>query len=340
LLKDLHTPGGTLCNNNRIDLVSLADGDVLTVGQTRIQVAIQVPPSRNDDSGCGLEWTEPTKFSKPYRLALEHTDQSWTIQEAVIVAGRDKHVSVHLDHEAVSARHAIFFRFAGGLAISDVGSRSGISVNGSSCLMGKLSDGDRIGFGPLILSVDSCPQPPPGTDPQRADPGETPAGTPLISGGPDPTSALAKIEADLTTLEGHITSSWARLNSLESQNLAEEAKRSRRQSDLAAREAALDARDAMLRGQMHDLARFHEQLTARERELAAQVAQIQIMRDDWTAAEHALAQRKAEFEKQLEDLRRREHVFAQRWARLSTLTCPHCGSPLHLAHLTSPDSPG
>jgi len=45
LLKDLHTPDGTRLNGRLIDLVHLADGDVITVGQTRIEIAITAQAS-------------------------------------------------------------------------------------------------------------------------------------------------------------------------------------------------------------------------------------------------------------------------------------------------------
>ena len=41
LLKDLHTEAGTLCNSKGVDLIVLRDGDLVQIGSTLIQVAIQ-----------------------------------------------------------------------------------------------------------------------------------------------------------------------------------------------------------------------------------------------------------------------------------------------------------
>src|SRR3990172_11824147 len=56
LLKDLHTSSGTQLNKTRVNLAVLADGDVITLGDTTIQVAIQFPESNLDDSGFGMKF--------------------------------------------------------------------------------------------------------------------------------------------------------------------------------------------------------------------------------------------------------------------------------------------
>jgi len=153
LLKDLHTAHGTTCNKTGVDLVVLKDGDVVTVGNTRIQVAIQIPENNNDDSGCGLEYVDPTRFSQPITVRLDHTDQHWTLEEAVTLIGRHSDAAVRVDHEDISARHAVLFRFAGAPAVFDLGSRTGIGVNGQRCTSAGLASGDRIAIGPCTLSL-------------------------------------------------------------------------------------------------------------------------------------------------------------------------------------------
>ncbi|MEK7757552.1 MAG: FHA domain-containing protein, partial [Planctomycetota bacterium] len=73
LLKDLHTSSGTQLNKTRVNLAVLADGDVITLGDTTIQVAIQVPDGGSDDSGFGMKFADPTKFPGPVSLHLIHT---------------------------------------------------------------------------------------------------------------------------------------------------------------------------------------------------------------------------------------------------------------------------
>ena len=153
LLKDLHTSKGTLRNKEPVDLTVLGDGDVISVGNTKVQIAIKAPEIENDDSGCGIEFVEPTKFPQPVRLRLEHTDRQWHAEEAVTLIGRHKDAPVRLENEDVSTRHAVLFRFANGPAIFDLGSRTGVSTNAEPCTVAGLRGGDRIGVGPYTLLV-------------------------------------------------------------------------------------------------------------------------------------------------------------------------------------------
>ncbi|MEK6676799.1 MAG: FHA domain-containing protein [Planctomycetota bacterium] len=153
LLKDLQTSGGTFCNKGLATLIPLSDGDVITVGETRIQIAIQVPLPGNDDSGCELEYSDPTKFLKPVFLTLEHTDQRWQIDDAVAFIGRHEKADIRLDNDDISVRQAVLFRFCGEPAIFDFGGRTSLSVNGRRCNMATLVHGDRVGLGGLTLLV-------------------------------------------------------------------------------------------------------------------------------------------------------------------------------------------
>jgi hypothetical protein len=105
------------------------------------------------------------------------------------------------------------------------------------------------------------------------------------------------------------------------------------QGGLTGRETEFEARDAALRGQLHDVSCFHEQVLARERGLAAQAALIQADRDTLAAAQKACADCEAGLAKRDEELHRREHVLAQRWSRLQTIICPHCAKPVNLGQV-------
>ena len=363
LLKDLHTSRGTLRNREQVDLVFLNDGDVITVGSTKIQVAIRVPENENDDSGCGTEFVEPTRLSHPVTLHFEHTDKSWQIEDAVILIGQHNQAAVRLDHEKVSSRHAVFFRFADGPAIFDLENRTGISVNGAALSIANLANGDHVGIGPCTLLVQTsnpktvelqggpCPEldaspqdqgrsvhePNAANDPNRIRepvPGcssTTGTVTPeaaAMQGNPLP--ALAQIGTDLNALHTNIAESWERLNTWQSRLQDDETELNKRNQDLAEREAELDAKDAALRGHLHDVTQYSEQIAAREKELAAQLSHIQEERDRAMEARTGLEEREEEIARRAAELKRREHVIAQRWARLLSANCPHCGQSLRV----------
>ncbi len=376
LLKDLHTSSGTQCNNNPVDLVALKDGDVITVGGTRIQIAIRSTDAdaQKDDSGCGMEFVEPTKFPQPIAVRLEHTDNTWQIEDAVVLLGRHSNAGIRIDHADVSTRHALVFMCNNEPAVFDLGSRTGVGVNGNPCAVSALCTGDRVSIGPLLLAIGAVQapavdvatieiprknfaartspntaEPPvtlaadtPGTTPASPSPGNPqdvravappPMPRPAAPGeaGPSPSAGLAHIEEELGKLQGSISDSWERLNRWQTQLREDAEKLNKQGADLSARETELDAKDAALRGQLHDLTRYHEQITARERELAAQLARIQSEQDKLTAAQADLVKRESEIARRTDELQRREHVLAQRWARLLAATCPHCGKALRPA---------
>ena len=364
LLKDLHTSKGTLCNRDNVDLVLLNDGDVISVGNTKIQVAIHAPENENDDSGCGVAFVEPTKMPQPVRLHFEHTDKSWEIEDALILIGRHNNATIRLDHQDVSTRHALLFRFADQPVIFDLGSRTGIGVNGAATTMATLRQGDRVGIGPCTLTVEASD--PRAVELQRSGPSqnnhvpqEDPANparrsetasdvsqtrepadktTPPTSAAPpvpgeiagDPLPALSDIGAGLNNLQSNIAESWERLNVWQSRLLEDETELNKRNQDLATRKEELDAKDAALRGHLHDITQYSEQIAAREQELAAQLTHIQEERDQTTKARSELEEREKELARHTDELKRREHVLAQRWARLQSATCPHCRKPLRV----------
>ncbi|MBI4718160.1 MAG: FHA domain-containing protein [Planctomycetes bacterium] len=348
--------------------MELHDGDVITVGGTRIQVAIRFPESDKEDSACGLQYVEPTRFAKPLLVRLEFTDTSWRIENAVALIGRHAEAAIRLDHVDVSTRHALLFRFADGAGIFDLGSRTGIGINGAPCSLAALGPGDRVGIGPCMLAVggidapcvelpsppsgagivppSAAPEAPVATDPAKSGDGgandvasEPPAlpdraalSARLVEEGQDPVDALAHIEAELTAMQRNIADSWDRLNRWQQRLRADAQKLNRQDADIHAREAELDAKDAALRGQLHDLTRYHEQITQRERELAAQLARIQAEQDKLTTSSADLVRREGEIARRNDELQRREHVLAQRWARLLAASCPHCGKPVRAAN--------
>ncbi len=355
LLKDLHTSSGTLCNEKPVDLVVLQDGDVVRIGKTGIQVAIRTPQNTSEDSGCGMQFVDPTRFCEPVPLALAYTDMHWDVESAVTLMGRHEKAPVRLDHPDVCRRHAVLFRFRNQPAIFDVGSRSGICVNNQHCSLTPLDNGDRITLGPFTLTVGRSMD---GDD--SGVKGETAAernGTTTDAAGSEvlgpthtPDDCAAPVETQGSsvaptdtpgararsdgseTLSEQISHSWGDLNEWESRLQADASTLEDRQEGLAQREAALDAREAELRGKLHDVERFHEQVSAREQAVAAQAAQTQIDRDNVAAAERACREKQIELNQREAEIERREHVVAQRWSRCLASTCPHCGKAVNVGN--------
>ncbi len=379
LLKDLHTSGGTSCNGARIDLVVLKDGDVIAVGATTIQVAICLPEDASDDSACGLEFQDPTTFPKPLTLGLMHTDKQWDIEDAVVLIGRHRDAPIRIDHPDISSRHAVLFRFKNSPALFDLGSRAGLLVNGQRCSLTSFGDGDCLTVGPFGLSLHASDPPPasleapavtPMVNPNTAPDVPSPyaaasgrAGTDAggadqvpnvherfaVAGGPPtldatvpnhkPASPAEDADRELTALQAGINDTWERLNTAKSQSQQDASTLDQQDTDLAVRKAQLDARDAALRGQLHDVTRFHEELAARERELARQMARTQVEKDALAAAQREFAEKELDVERRTAEINRRQNAIAQRWTRLLAATCPHCGKPINVGRIGPNDAP-
>jgi uncharacterized protein (DUF3084 family) len=131
-------------------------------------------------------------------------------------------------------------------------------------------------------------------------------------------------------LETNIAEAWERLNQWRAQLKIDAAALTEQQSTLSTREAQLDARDAALRGELHDIQRFNEQLAEREKELAAVAARVQEQADQMGAIQKGFEERHFELLKKEEEMNRREQALTQRWSRMQSTVCPHCRKPVTL----------
>lgn len=354
LLFDLHTTGGTFRGKERVSLVALQDGDVISLGETTIQVAIRLPASDADDSGAGLEYVDPTLMVNPVSLSLIHTDSTWSIKQSVSLIGRLDSATVRLDHADVSTRHALFFRFGKEAAVFDLGGRSGVWINGQKRDVSTLADGDRITVGPFGLQVQvqdsgaassmtSPTSPATATTVDSAAAPTVAAAAPALAGvsmdaSSNPTVATTAANSEplpsepkTDPLQTNIAEAWERLNQWRAQLRHDAAAITQQLTSLSAKESQLEARDAALRGQLHDITRFNEQLAERENELARRAAEIQEQADALSAAHKDFMDRQADAQKKEEDLHRREQAMNQRWSRMQSTTCPHCRKPISLA---------
>lgn len=368
VLFDLHTSGGTFRGKDRVDLVALQDGDVISLGETTIHVAIRQPSANADDSGAGIEYVDPTLMVDPVSVSLIHTDSRWTIERAVALIGRLDNAAIRLDHAEVSTRHALLFRFGRQPAVFDLGGRAGVWVNGQKRDISTLVDGDRITVGPFGLQLQipesanatNLPQASastattvapaesntvPPTSVQTSAPATQPAPSVAAAKDSTPTTAAPVTAAVAPTatpnepaaseprsdpLQNNIAEAWERLNQWRAQLRNDAAAITQQQSSLSAKEAQLEARDAALRGQLHDITRFNEKLAERENDLARYAAQIQEQADAFGAAQKEFLDRLAEVQKKEEELHRREQALNQRWSRMQSTTCPHCRKPVSI----------
>src|SRR5262249_20083793 len=111
-------------------------------------------------------------LGRTYRVAED------IVEGASITIGRamDAQISVH--SQAVSRRHAVLVLSpAHRCTLTDVGSRSGITVNGQAADSADLIDGDEIGFGPEVTAIF---QQPAGTEKSSAQP-LSPAGERVVT---------------------------------------------------------------------------------------------------------------------------------------------------------------
>ena len=151
LLKDLHSGTGTQCNDKCVDLVTLSDGDVLRLGDSVLQVAIQPGDQGPDGSMSGLTYVDPLLLCEPLELRRADTGECWRVEPAVAVIGRSPGAAVRLDHPDVSLVHAAVFSVGGQLSVIDLDSRTGLGVNGESRTLSTLQAGDSLRVGPFDL---------------------------------------------------------------------------------------------------------------------------------------------------------------------------------------------
>jgi pSer/pThr/pTyr-binding forkhead associated (FHA) protein len=153
LLKDLGSECGTCRRDERVDLALLNDGDVIQVGPTRIQIAIQVPGHRNEATDTGCTYVDPLRPARPIELDSLRGGQHCVIHEAVGVIGRGRGVAIQFDHPDVSLAHALLFRLGRDLAVCDLGSRTGTWINGERRTLSFAHAGDGLRIGPFELIV-------------------------------------------------------------------------------------------------------------------------------------------------------------------------------------------
>jgi pSer/pThr/pTyr-binding forkhead associated (FHA) protein len=152
VLEDLGSRNGTFVNGNRIERHTLHDGD-------RIQIAPSAevefrwsaePPATESHRNRRGSLAEVT-----YRLVPLEAPGSAAIpiRSRVTTVGREQ-AAITIPDSSVSKLHARLDWDSDGLFVTDLKSRNGTRVNGSSVFRGALSDGDIVEFGDLRFRVD------------------------------------------------------------------------------------------------------------------------------------------------------------------------------------------
>ena len=139
-IQDLQSRNGVLVGGQRIDGEAVLElGDVAHVGLYALHVhgdeAAPVRPTVGDEIG---------------RLSLVAGGQelrAFEVHDGAVI-GRDRTSWIPINDVNVSARHAVFRRGeGGGVDVEDLGSRSGIQVNGRRVSRAPLRDGDELVVG-------------------------------------------------------------------------------------------------------------------------------------------------------------------------------------------------
>lgn len=315
LLKDLYTRGGTQRNDKHVDFTLLEDGDVIQVGDSQIRIAIQTDHTSLNDIRTDVGYVDPFMLAKPCRLALAHTDQAWVLNDAVTLVGSHELAPIRLEHEQMARRHALLFRFDGRLAIFSLAGQDSVRVNGQPTQVCTLMEGDRLRMGLLTLHFGHASAA--STHPEGAS--ASPADA-LEEDSAKSAEALNQVQAgqedELEVLQGNIADSWTTLNRWQAQLREDAGALTEHEADLEKRDLEQDARDAALRGQLHDVQRLQEQLADRERNLFDKENRLSLQKEEIESAWISFRRVEARMKERSEELSRREHVFARRWSKL------------------------
>jgi hypothetical protein len=85
---------------------------------------------------------------RPWARLLPPGGPALEVRPNRAVVGRSSQADVHLEDPEVSRRHALLWREAGGVWVTDLGSSNGTRLNGEAVPeVGEVVDGDLLGFG-------------------------------------------------------------------------------------------------------------------------------------------------------------------------------------------------
>ncbi|MBI5033546.1 MAG: FHA domain-containing protein [Chloroflexi bacterium] len=163
-LVDLGSANGTHVNGTRIERVTLASGDVITVGDSTLRFEVSPPRSEPEvtriDSAHDIEATL-TQAAIPMtltdtrmaRLAIHTPRKTWEVPLVAdaVTLGRDPGSDIFLDDPKVSRRHARIEQRSGLFILRDLGSANGTWLGERHIEERTLQGGDVIRIGEAHL---------------------------------------------------------------------------------------------------------------------------------------------------------------------------------------------
>jgi anti-anti-sigma factor len=165
---------GSFVNGRRVEEVSPAPGDVVTIPPYRLSFRLETQEIEKTEPAPGLDELPIPPGPSPvahaprprsaFRMRLtnapgELQGRTFSFETDAgpghpLVIGRASDAQISLDLPSVSRRHAVLALLPDGRwQISDGGSRNGIAINGTRQERAVLNDGDEISFGADLTAV-------------------------------------------------------------------------------------------------------------------------------------------------------------------------------------------
>ena len=153
-LVDLGSRGGTRIGDRQVEGSELGVGETLTVGQTDMTL-LSMSGMATPSSGGG-ETMMGTPGASMVLVAQSGADSGkmFPLREGPNIVGRDIDADIQMSDQHVSRRHAVVTVKEDSVAVSDIGSSYGTTVNGQSLEGTKLNIGDHVfvGQSELVLT--------------------------------------------------------------------------------------------------------------------------------------------------------------------------------------------
>ncbi len=149
-LVDLGSRGGTRVGNRQVEGHALALGETMTLGQSSMTLLFMQGTATPPAGGGGGE----TMVGAPPGVGMALVAQSgpdsgkvFQLRQGANIVGRDTDADVQLSDQQVSRRHAVVTVTDGRVAVSDMGSSYGTTINGRNLEETKLNLGDHVFMG-------------------------------------------------------------------------------------------------------------------------------------------------------------------------------------------------
>ncbi len=156
-LVDLGSRGGTRVGNRKVEGHTLGLGETMTLGQSSMTLLFMQGAATPPAGGGGGE----TMVGAPPGAGMALVAQSgpdsgkvFQLRQGANIVGRDTDADVQLSDQQVSRRHAVVTLTDERVAVSDMGSSYGTTVNGRNLEETKLNLGDHVfvGQSELVLT--------------------------------------------------------------------------------------------------------------------------------------------------------------------------------------------